>query len=74
MKNELKVAFKAPLNREDTAEQTYGCRANNPDTCANNSLKGICAFASPDCICRRPSKAWRKQYEKLSKEAQNETP
>ena len=63
-----KVAFKAPLHKFDTESQTYGCRANNPDICANNSLSGVCAFASDDGICRKPSRAWKKQYQ-LLKEA-----
>ena len=44
---------------------TYGCRANNSDICGNNSIQGICAFVSDDCICRKPSRAWKKQYIKL---------
>ena len=43
---ELKVSFNAPLNELDTEVQTYGCRANNPDICANNSITNICAFTS----------------------------
>ena len=66
MKNRLIIAFKAPLNRLDTEKQTYGCRANNPDICANNMIEGICAFSSPDCICKRPSRAWNRQYKKLA--------
>lgn len=62
---ELKIAFKAPLNVGDWPDQTYGCRANNPDICGNNGLINICAFSSPDGICKKPSKAWKKQYEKL---------
>lgn len=61
----LKVAFNAPLNELDTEIQTFGCRQNNPDICANNSLPGVCAFTSDDCICKKPSRAWKKQYEKL---------
>ena len=61
----LKVPFKAPLNKVDTAHQTWGCRANNPDICRNNGLEDI--FASSDCICKQPSKAWGKQYEKLKR-------
>lgn len=62
----IKVPFNAPLNEIDTEQQTYGCRANNPDICANNSIMGICAFSSIDNICRKPSRAWKKQYQKLS--------
>ena len=64
-KKDLKIPFNAPLNGKDTELQTYGCRANNPDICANNELKGICAFTSGDCICKKPSRAWKKQYAKL---------
>ena len=65
-KNNLKVPFDNPLKKEDSATQTYGCRANNPDICANNSLPGVCAFTSDDCICKKPSRAWKKQFNKLS--------
>ncbi len=65
----LRVSFKAPLQPGDSETVTVGCRANNPDICANNGLEGICAFASQDGICRKPSRAWKKQYEKL-KEAE----
>ena len=68
MKNTLKIPFNAPLCEKDTATQTYGCRANNPDNCSNNSISGICAFASDDCVCKKPSRAWQKQYEKLNGE------
>lgn len=61
----LCVPFNAPLNKEDTEEQTKGCRANNPDICANCYMPGVCAFASKDGICRKPSNAWKKQYNKL---------
>ena len=59
------IPFNAALNEQDTEAQTYGCRANNPDICANNSVPDICAFASDDCICKKPSRAWKKQYQKL---------
>lgn len=63
---ELKVPFNAPLNDRDSETQTYGCRQNNPDICVNNSIPGVCAFTSDDCVCRRPSRYWKKQYQKLS--------
>lgn len=69
---DLKVPFNAPLNELDTEKQTYGCRANNPDICANNLITNICAFTSEDCICRKPSRAWKKQYHKLSGGRTNE--
>ena len=68
MTKSLRIPFKAPLQPRDTADVTVGCRANNPDICANNGLEGICAFSSDDDICKRPSRAWRKQYEVLRKE------
>ena len=61
----LCVPFNAPLNKEDTEEQTEGCRANNPDICAFNGITDVCAFTRPDCICKKPSRAWKKQYIKL---------
>ena len=68
MKKEVKIAFKAPLNELDTAEQTYGCRANNPDICKNNGRPNVCAFEREDCICKQLSKAWKKQYLKLKED------
>lgn len=62
----LKIPFHAPLNKQDSETQTYGCRQNNANICANNSIPGICAFTSNDCICRKPSRSWRKQFHKLS--------
>ena len=61
----FKIAFNAPLHPLDTEETTYGCRQNNPDICGNNGIPGICAFASEDCVCRKPSRAWKKQFQKL---------
>ncbi len=62
---ELMIPFNASLRSEDSETQTYGCRANNPDICCNNGLSNVCAFASADCICKKPSRAWKKQYNKL---------
>ena len=62
---ELHFSFSAPLNQLDTENQTYGCRQNNPDICKNNGLTDICAFASADGICKRPSKSWKKKYYEL---------
>lgn len=67
MKNNLlKVDFNAPLNEKDTELQTYGCRANNPDICSSNGIEGLCAFASNDNICKKPSRAWKKKFYQLS--------
>ena len=71
MKNNLYIGFHAPLNDKDTDSQTYGCRANNPDICSNNGIVNVCALVSDDCICRKPSRAWKKQYQKL-KEGNNQ--
>jgi len=63
----LKIPFNAPLHENDTDSTTYGCRQNNPDICNSNSLDRICAFTSDDSICKKPSKAWKKQYQELIK-------
>ena len=63
----LHIKFDAPLNELDTENKTYGCRANNPNICSNNSIPGVCACSSDDFVCRRPSRAWKKQYNKLMK-------
>lgn len=68
--DDLKVPFNAPLKKLDTESQTEGCRANNPNICSSNMITGICAFASNDRICKKPSRAWKKQYNILLK---NET-
>lgn len=60
--NKSKIAFNTPLNQEDTEYQTYRCKANNPDLCATCYLPDVCAFALGDGICKRPSRAWKKQY------------
>lgn len=62
---DLKISFNAPLHPIDTELQTYGCRQSNPNICGNNGLNGVCAFVSNDGICRKPSRAWKKQYQKL---------
>ena len=65
MENKLRIPFNAKLNKIDTEEQTYGCRANNPDICSNCYLPDICAFSRDDKICKKPSRAWKKQFQKL---------
>ena len=62
---ELKIPFNAPLNAQDTESQTYGCRQNNPDICRSNGMPGICAFVCENGICKDPSQAWKRQYQKL---------
>ncbi len=68
---DLHIPFSAPLNAQDNETQTYGCRQNNPDICGNNSIPGVCAFTNDDCICKKPSRAWKKKYLEL-KEATHE--
>jgi hypothetical protein len=67
MKNNLVFKFSDPLNEQDTATQTYGCRQNNPDICGSNGLPNICAFCRDDNMCQRPSRAWKKKYEELKR-------
>ena len=62
MEKKLRVSFRAALNEGDTEDQTYGCRANNPDICGNNGMDGVCAFVREDCICKKPPRAWKRQY------------
>ena len=69
---DIRIPFNAPLGELDTELQTYGCRANNPNICASNSIENVCAFTSKDCICRKPSRAWKKQYQKLKGEQKSE--
>lgn len=61
----LIIPFDAPLNKEDTEYQTYGCRQLNPDICKSCYITNICAFVSKDKICKRPSLKWKKQYKDL---------
>ena len=65
MNNNLHFKFTDPLNEYDTEIQTYGCRATDPNICGNNGLMGVCAFVCSDCICRKPSRLWKKQYHNL---------
>lgn len=62
--NKVKIPFNHPLLPQDTPIQTFGCRANNPNIClfADTSF---CAFKREDNLCYKPSRAWKKQYEKL---------
>ncbi len=62
---DLRFSLTAPLNTGDTEEQTYGCRHSNPEICNACFLDEVCAFASSDSICRRPSKSWKRYYLKL---------
>ena len=61
----LKIPFNAPLNSLDSETQTFGCRANNPDICKYNHLENVCAFVTEDNICKKPTRAWKNQFNKL---------
>ena len=63
---EYTIPFNAPLNPLDTENQTFGCRQNNPEICGKNNLLEICAFCRSDHVCKMPSRAWKKQFLKLS--------
>lgn len=71
MKNNKLLNSKEPYNSKDTEKETYGCRHTNPNICSNNSIPGVCAFASEDCICKRPPRSWKKIFEKLKLEVEN---
>lgn len=71
MDKKLKFDFYDKLNKEDKDNRTLGCRQKNPDICSSNGIENICAFASPDGICKKPSRAWKKQYAKLKEEETN---
>lgn len=64
---------KDKLHKEDTEIQTFGCRHTNPDICSNNSIPGVCAFTSDDCICKRPPRSWKKLFEELNKNENNKS-
>jgi hypothetical protein len=67
LEKDLYIKFNASLNKLDSEDQTYGCRANNPNICGSCYMEGVCAFVCDDEICKRPTNAWKKQYNKLSK-------
>jgi hypothetical protein len=69
MNKDLRIPFNAALHEQDSEAQTYGCRQKNPDICGSNSLPGVCAFSSNDGICRRPSRAWKRQFSVLKGQA-----
>ena len=60
-----KNAFHALLHPLDSENQTYGCRATNPNFCAKNSVPSVCAFVRKDNICLSPPKSWKNQFQKL---------
>lgn len=69
---EFRFSLNDKLNVGDTENQTYGCRANNPDICKNCYVDNICAFTSEDHICKSPSARWKKYYKKLKEDTIND--
>ena len=65
---ELSFALTDRLNDDDNAKQTYGCRHTNPDICGSSYINNVCAFASEDKICKKPSAKWKKIYYLLKRE------
>jgi hypothetical protein len=60
--------FHEPLNPLDTEKQTYGCRHTQPNICARNQLRNVCAFVRKDNVCLAPPLSWPKQFQKLKQE------
>ncbi len=60
------INYNTPLNDLDSESQTYGCRRKNPEICKNHMLTDVCSFVREDRICKNPSRAWAKQYRKLT--------
>lgn len=71
-KSKLHISQKDPLGPFDTLEQTYGCRAYNPDICKFCDTDSVCAFVTQDKICHQPPKTWKKLFIKLSEGKNNE--
>ena len=61
-KKELHIDFNNKLNKLDTETQTFGCRQKNPGICSSNGIENVCAFASKDGICKKPSRAWKNNF------------
>jgi len=62
---EIVVPFNYSIIISDTQIKTWGCYQSNLETYANNVTPEICAFITDDFICRKPSRACIKQYNKL---------
>ena len=58
----LTQARETPLQPGDTGERTAGCRHAQPDNCAKNEMRDVCAFVRTDGMCLSPSARWPKQY------------
>src|SRR5262249_3816268 len=55
----------APLQPEDTADRTWGCRYSNPVACGRNKMPNVCAFVREDGICMEPPRGCSGRYAKL---------
>lgn len=64
-RKDLRVAFLTPSNEQDSENQTYGGRANNPNICASNSVPNVCAFELINKIYRKSARAFKRKYNKL---------
>jgi len=64
----------APLQPEDAADRTFGCRASNPEACGKHGMRSVCAFVRDDGMCLAPPRSWAKQYPKLLEAAAESTP
>lgn len=69
MNKKIIFDFNDELNKEDTENQTFGCRQKKPNICSSNGMENICAFVCKDCICKKPSRAWKKQFLKLKEKS-----
>jgi hypothetical protein len=56
-----------PLHLKDAENLTFGCRKANPENCAKNSLRDICAFVREDNTCLAPPQSWRRKFKELEK-------
>jgi hypothetical protein len=61
----LKFSADSPLNELDSDNQTFGCRHRDPEFCKYIDNKDVCAFVRSDCVCKKPSTSWKKNYKKL---------
>ena len=64
--------FHDSLKQGDTENKTVGCRHTNPDICGKNLMPEVCAFCREDGICMSPPASWKKQFQKLKKDAEKD--
>lgn len=61
----LIIPFNALLNTKDMKSTIYMCRQNKLNICGINGLLNNCTFTHFNGICQKPSRAWKRQYNKL---------